>query len=81
MNRTMLLLAEFEEADVPLAKVAPKYLGLEERQWKRLASLQQLPFPVFRAGNQKSPWLVSVIELARFLESKESMAKKDWAGT
>jgi hypothetical protein len=80
MNRAWLLMAEFEEADIPLAKVAPKYLGMDERTWKRAASLQQLPFPVFRAGNQKSPWLVSVNELARFLDAREANAKRDWKG-
>jgi hypothetical protein len=56
MNRTFLLMAEFNAVDIPLAQVAPKYLGMDERQWKRAASLQQLPFPVFRAGSQKAPW-------------------------
>lgn len=57
MNRVFLLMAEFNAADIPLEKVATRYLGMNERQWKRAASLQQLPFPVFRAGYQKAPWL------------------------
>lgn len=80
MNRTLLLMAEFEEADIPLARVAEKYLGMTERQWKRAAALQQLPFPVFRAGSQKAPWMVSVNALAQFLDKREADAAKDWKG-
>lgn len=40
MNRTFLLMAEFQAADIPLEKVAPKYLGMDEKQWKRAASMQ-----------------------------------------
>lgn len=78
MNRIFLLMAEFEEADIPLEKVAPKYLGMDEKQWKRAASLQTLPFPVFRGGSQKAPWLVNVSELARYLDKRADEAKKDW---
>lgn len=79
MNRVFLLMAEFEEADIPVTKVAEKYLGMDDRSWKRLAATQQLPFPVFRAGGQKSPWLVSVNELARYLDAREKTAAQDWA--
>lgn len=78
MNRVFLLMAEFGQADIPLEKVAPKYLGMDEKQWKRAASLQQLPFPVFRAGSQKAPLLVSVNELALYLDKREADARKDW---
>lgn len=77
-NRALLLLLEFEETDIPVAKIAPKYLGMDERTWKRAASLQQLPFPCFRAGNQKSPWLVSITAFAEFLDRREAEAKRDW---
>lgn len=78
MNRVFLLMAEFEAAYIPLEQIAPKYLGMDERTWKRAASTQSLPFPVFRAGSQKAPWLVNVNELARYLDAQEAAAKKDW---
>lgn len=81
MNRVFLLMAEFNAADIPLAQVAPKYLGMDERQWKRAASLQQLPFPVFRAGSQKAPWLVNVNALAQYLDEREQAAAKHWKAT
>lgn len=78
MNRVFLLMAEFQEADIPLERVAPKYLGMDEKQWKRAAYLQALPFPVFRAGSQKAPWLVNVNALAQYLDRQEAEAAKDW---
>lgn len=81
MNRIFLLMAEFNCADIPLEKVAPKYLGMDEKQWKRAASLQQLPFPVFRGGSQKAPWLVNVNALAQYLDKREAAAAKDWRAT
>ena len=55
MNTVFLLLAEFGQADVPVETVCSRYLGLDERQAKRQASLASLPFPVYRPGTQKGP--------------------------
>ena len=77
-KRALLLMLEFEAADIPLERVAPKYLNISERQWKLAASTQSLPFPVFRAGSQKSPWLVNVFPLAEYLDKREAEARKDW---
>ena len=60
-------LAEFGEADVLLARVAPKYFGLSFEEARRRASGQALPCRVFRLRRGKSPWLVSVIDLAGML--------------
>lgn len=62
------LLAEFGAAEIPLDAVAPKYFGLNPAKAKARANLQQLPVPVYRAGSQKSPWLVSAAELAKWLD-------------
>lgn len=76
MNRIFLLMAQFGSADVPLAKVVETYFPhLSEATWKRRAALQEFPFPVFRAeSSQKAPWMVSVVELAKYLDSIPS----DW---
>lgn len=65
MNTTFLLLAEFGQADVPVEIVAARYLGLDERQAKRQASLASLPFPVYRPGTQKGPWLARITDTWR----------------
>lgn len=80
INRVYLLLGMFNGADVPLEKVVAHYLPhLSEREWKRRASLQQLPFPVFRAEkSQKAPWLVNVNALAEYLDKQAAEQAKDW---
>lgn len=72
------LLAEFGAAEIPLETLAPKYLGLTPAKAKAKAQLQQLPFPVYRAGSQKSPWLVSAAEFARWLDQRKAEASAIW---
>lgn len=78
MNTVFLLMAEFGESDIPLERVAPKYFGIESKKALQKAALQQLPVPCFRAGTQKSPWLVSVHHLAKYLDEKRAEAEKEW---
>jgi Pyocin activator protein PrtN len=75
MNSTYFgLLAEFGEANVLLARVAPKYFGLSFEEARRRASGQGLPCRVFRLGGQKSPWLVSMSDLAELIDKKRERA-------
>jgi len=69
VNNTFFgLLAELGEANIPLAKVAPKYFGLSAEEAKRRAPAKLLPCRVFRLGGQKSPWLVSAAHLADLID-------------
>lgn len=71
------LLAEFGTGQIPLEAVCERYFGLNEREAKRKACMQQLPVPVFRIGSQKSGWLVSAEDLAnRIDEERENAAKE-----
>lgn len=79
MNTTFLLLAEFGVTDIPLELVAERYLGLDERTAKMRAARGELPFPSFRAGSQKAPWLVRVTDLAEWLDREREKARSDWA--
>lgn len=72
------LLAEFGESEIPLAKVAPKFLGMSLDKAAREASMNRLPFPAYRAGSQKSPWLVSAGELAKYLDEQKAAAAESW---
>lgn len=74
-----LLMAEFGQTDIPLETVAAKYLALDSVRAKRDAAAQRLPFPVYRAGSQKSPWLVRVTDLADYLDRERNEAARDWA--
>jgi len=68
------LLAEFGEANIPLERVAPKYFGLSFKEARRRAPAKMLPCPVFRLGGQKSPWLVSVTDLAELIDLRRGKA-------
>ena len=71
MNSTYFgLLAEFGEANIPLARVPPKYFGLSFEEARRRAPTQLLPCRVFRLGGQKSPWLVSAPDLAELIDRR-----------
>lgn len=75
MNSTYFgLLAEFGEANIPLQKVAPKYFGLSYAEARRRAPANLLPCRVFRLGGQKSPWLVSVSDLADLIDVRRDRA-------
>jgi hypothetical protein len=62
------LLAEFGEANIPLARVAPKYFGLSFEEARRRAPTKMLPCRAFRLGGQKSPWLISAADLAELID-------------
>ncbi len=75
MNSTYFgLLAEFGEANIPLARVAPKYFGLSFEEARRRAPGKRLPCRVFRLGGQKSPWLVSASDLAELIDRQRERA-------
>ena len=76
MNSTYFeILAEFGEANIPLARVAPKYFGLSFEEARRRAPGKLLPCRVFRLGGQKSPWLVSASDLAELIDKQRERAK------
>ncbi len=76
MNSTYFgLLAEFGEANVPLEKVAPKYFGLSFAEARRRAPAKLLPCSAFRLGGQKSPWLVSLADLAELIDRQREKAR------
>ncbi|MDH3273693.1 MAG: pyocin activator PrtN family protein [Gammaproteobacteria bacterium] len=79
MNPTYFgLLAEFGESEIPLDRVCEKYFGLSVPKAKRRACLQQLPVPAYRAGSQKSPWLISAIDLANHIDQQRRIAERQW---
>lgn len=73
------LLAEFGVAEIPLERICEKYFGLSVPKAKRRACLQQLPIPAYRVGSQKSPWLISAIDLAQHIDKQRARAAEQWA--
>ena len=77
MNTYFALMAELQKGFVPLESICADYLGMDYKTALRLASTQQLPVPVFKAGSQKSPWLVSLHDLAEHIDKRREEAKKN----
>lgn len=78
MNTVFLLMAEFGQADIPLEILASKYLGMSRKESAMKAMRGELPFPAFRMGSQKSPWMVRVTDLAEYLDSARKKSTQDW---
>ncbi|WP_339617235.1 pyocin activator PrtN family protein [uncultured Gilvimarinus sp.] len=77
MNTQFALLAIHEKTDIPLKDICEQYLGINDAAAKRKALRQKLPFPVWRAPGQKSPWLVNVADLAKYIDQEIAKATKD----
>ena len=78
MNTAFLLLAEFGQADVPVEIVAERYLALDSRTAKTRAARGDLPFPAYRCGSQKTPWLVRITDLAAWLDEQRARGLAEW---
>ncbi len=80
MNTYFGLMAEFNgRTELPLDEVAPRFFGISPRTAAFRAGAQALPVPAYRAGDsQKSPWLVSAIDLAQFIDKKRAEAREQW---
>lgn len=76
MNTVFLLMAEYETTAIPLKTIAAKYFGItNDRQLNEKARHNEFPFPIFRSGGQKSDWMVSLQDLAEWLDSQREKAK------
>lgn len=80
-NTYLALLIEFGTAHIPLAEFAKRYLDIDEEWANKQAKNNKLPFPVFRAGGQKSPWFIDIKELADYLDTLKARAKREFNDT
>lgn len=72
------LKVEFGSRYPRVETVAEKFLNMTPEWANRQASKGELPFPVFRMGGAKSPWLVDVKTLADLIEKQAIMAKQSY---
>lgn len=72
------LMTEFGTAHIPVTEVGKKYFGYSETEAKRAATNNQYPFPVFRAGSNKSPWVVDAAELAAYIDQCRDKARQQY---
>lgn len=76
-----LLLAQFEKASVPLAEIAGPYLGMSVRKAMEHFNAGTLPIPAFRLReSQKAPVLVSIEDLATYIDERRHQAAEKIAG-
>jgi len=82
MNKTeLLLLMKFEAPTIPLEKVCEDYFGCSKGTAKQKAKSGTLPVPAFRLGtSQKLPWMVSVSDLANYIDESRQQALNEWVG-
>ena len=78
ISTLFLLMAEFGTVDIPVEKAAERYLGLDVRAAKSRAARGELPFPAYRCGSQKSPWIVRVTDLAEWIDRERAKGLADW---
>lgn len=77
MNTFFALMAEYGTGHIALDKCAHLF-GLAAEEAAKRANKQTLPVPAFRAGSQKSPWLVDANALAGYLDRLKVKAAEDW---
>lgn len=72
-----LLIDEFGSGQI-LLENCRHYFGMKPQEAKRAATRQALPVPAFRLGSQKSPWLISAVRLAEYIDAKNLEAQATW---
>lgn len=79
-NALTLLMFRYQSPVVPLELVIEDFFThLDMPQAKRRAAKQDLPFPVFKAEKSaKAPYLVSIEELALYLDQQANIGKEDF---
>jgi len=75
-----LLMAEFgSRMMIPLEELAQTVLGMSVNTAKRRAKSCELPFPVVKLNDsQKAPYLVSIQDLALYVENRCTTARIEW---
>lgn len=76
----MLMAAHNGQAVIPLQQVGEQYLGIADKaKLSQKARTGELPLPAFRMEkSQKAPWLVSIQDLAEYIDKQKATAKQDW---
>ncbi len=79
MNTVFMLLAQFEEAIIPLGKVCDDYFGCSLRTAMNKAKAEDLPIPTFKIGSSaKAPYYIHLNDLAEYIDAQRAKAKEEW---
>ena len=78
MNKTYIgLIMEFESNEIKLSDCCEKYFGLSYEKASGRARHQKLPVPCYRAGSQKSEWLIDGAVFASWIDERKKEAIED----
>ncbi|MDW5502935.1 pyocin activator PrtN family protein [Pseudomonas lundensis] len=79
MNTMFLLMAKFNDANIPLADIAEQYMGMSAQMADRKATEGSLPIHTYRIGvSQKAPRMIHVKDLADYIDKQRKEAKEEW---
>ncbi|MBB5191847.1 hypothetical protein HNQ50_002577 [Silvimonas terrae] len=79
MNTAFALMAVHGQALLPLEDVGAQYLGISDKEARRRAGLNTLPFPTMRLmDSQKAPLFVRLEDLARYIDDLAETARSTW---
>ena len=81
MNTAADLRDRFKSPTVKLEDICVEFFGMAKEKAYQHAALNGLPVPTFRAGSQKSPRLVHVDDLAKWLDEQRTAARLEWERT
>lgn len=77
-TETMLFDA-YHDPVIPLDSICGKYLNIKPAQARQRAARNTLGFPTFKLGpSQKAALMVSLPELAKYLDRCAADAKESW---
>lgn len=79
LNTYQMLFIRYMSPIISLETVVSDYLNNMSIEYaKRLASKQELPFPVMRLGEKgKATWMVNISDLAQYIDKQVAVAQQD----
>ena len=79
MNTKFALLAKFESPIVPLKDICKDFFGISPKTAETKAAAADLPVPTFKLReSQRSPTLIKVEDLAKYIDSCHLEGTKIW---
>ncbi|WP_299805882.1 pyocin activator PrtN family protein [uncultured Shewanella sp.] len=76
----LLLMAEYgQQVLIPLEQICEKVFHMSIKTANRKANASELPLPAVRlSDSQKSPYMVSIQDLALYIEDRCTEARIEW---
>ena len=82
MSQTIkLLMMEYDfRALIPLEEINEKLFQYERTTMIKMAKAHKFPFPCRRMGSQKSPYMVKIEDLAKYIDQDRDV-REAWAAS